>query len=101
MNLKPHVPRPIPRRRRLSLGYFGQIVLGGSGVVDLLSGDVVDGSARRDVRDLGGGLRGVAAEIRARYVLDALLGVGVLGHPGYGPVGFFGLAVDDEPWEGI
>jgi hypothetical protein len=64
-------------------------------VVDLLRRDVVDGSAGRDSHDVGSIARRVTADVGGGGVLDALLGVGVLGLAGCGPVFLFGFAVDD------
>jgi hypothetical protein len=81
--------------------HFGQVVLCGTRVVDLLRGDVVDGCARGDGHDVGGIAGRVAADIAGGGVLDALLGVGVFGLAGRGPVLFFGFAVYDEAGEGV
>ena len=70
-------------------------------MVDLLRRDVVDGCANRhghDIRGVGGR---VAADVGGGGVLDALLGVGVLGLAGCGPVFVFGFAVYDEAREGV
>lgn len=70
-------------------------------MVDLLRRDIVDGSPGGDVQDITGIAGLVASNVARGGVLDALLGVDILGLSGCPPVLLFGFAVHHETWESI
>ena len=67
----------------------------------MLRRDIVDGRSSGHRRHVRGSLRRVAADVGARWVLDALLALRILRHTGDGPVLFFGYSVDDQSWKRV
>jgi hypothetical protein len=98
---EPDCAAAVPRLDVGARGHFSEVVLCGTGVVDLLRRDVMDGCAGGDGHDVGGIAGRVAADIAGGGVLDALLGVGVFGLASHGPVFLFGFAVYNEAGESV
>ncbi len=121
-DLEPHCTTSIPAFRVLATRNFGKVVLRWSGVIDLLSRDVVNSCSSGDAYDVWCGFGGVAADVGDRGILNrtehykrvgeilsslmvcylnALLGVYVLRFASRGPVFVLWLALYNKPWEGI
>jgi hypothetical protein len=90
---EPHCTTAVPALNVRSSRDLSQVILRRSRVVDLLGGQVVHGRSGGHGHDVGSIAGGVAAYIRGRWVLDALLRASILGLAGCGPVLLFSFAV--------